>query len=144
MSTELLQHYLQYLDQLKKEIEAYPDDASLWSVADGTSNSAGNLAYHLLGNLNHFIGAALGQTGYERNRPLEFTIKDVPRAELLLWLDRTAEMLKQVLPGLTRLEDPFPAGFFETASTVHFQLQRLLAHLAYHTGQVNFHRRLTT
>lgn len=39
------------------------------------SNSAGNLSLHLVGNLNHYIGATLGNSGYIRNRDLEFSLK---------------------------------------------------------------------
>jgi hypothetical protein len=147
MST-LNRHFLHYfqnnLAQLRKEIEAYPTDESLWTTADGISNSAGNLTYHLLGNLNHFIGAALGQTGYVRDRPLEFSIKGVSKTELISWLDATSAMLEKVLPTIENLEAPYPAGYFDTAETIDFQLLRLLAHFNYHFGQVNYHRRLLT
>ena len=35
-------------------------------------NSIGHLMLHLTGNLNYYIGAEIGGTGYVRNRPLEF------------------------------------------------------------------------
>lgn len=138
-------HYFQAnLAQLRKEIEAYPTDESLWTTAAGISNSAGNLTYHLLGNLNHFIGAALGQTGYVRDRPLEFSIKGVSKIELIAWLDDTSAMIGKVLPAIENVKAPYPAGYFEPAETIDFQLLRLLAHLNYHLGQVNYHRRLLT
>ena len=39
------------------------------------SNSGGNLALHLIGNINHFFGANLGGTGFVRKRDLEFSNK---------------------------------------------------------------------
>ncbi|WP_310586229.1 hypothetical protein [Lacihabitans soyangensis] len=63
------------LIRLKSEIEAYSDEEKLWIKAEGINNSAGNLCLHILGNLNNYIGAILGNTGYERNRPAEFSEK---------------------------------------------------------------------
>ena len=60
------------LEGLAREIELFPDDESLWKVAPGISNSAGNLARHASGNLKHFIGAVLGGNGYVRQRDAEF------------------------------------------------------------------------
>jgi hypothetical protein len=51
-------------------------NANFGIIADGISNSAGNLCLHLIGNLNHFIGATLGNTGYVRNREQEFSSKE--------------------------------------------------------------------
>lgn len=44
---------------LKEELSLYNNEAQLWKVSEGIGNSAGNLALHLVGNLNHFIGATL-------------------------------------------------------------------------------------
>ena len=51
------------LQRLKTEIELYRIEENLWLVKDGIGNSAGNLCLHLIGNLSHFIGAMLGNTG---------------------------------------------------------------------------------
>ena len=48
--------------KLKEELSAYTNEADLWKTPAGISNSAGNLALHLIGNLNHFIGATLGNS----------------------------------------------------------------------------------
>ena len=45
------------LAAVQREIEAYPNDDSLWQLAPGISNSGGTLALHLAGNLRHFVGA---------------------------------------------------------------------------------------
>ena len=63
------------LAQLRGEVEAYPDDASLWRLHPGIFNSGGGgggLVLHLTGNLLHFIGAVLGGSGYVRDRDAEF------------------------------------------------------------------------
>ena len=56
------------LDGVAREIEAFPDDASIWRVGPGVTNAAGNLALHVAGNLQHFVGALLGQTGRRSSR----------------------------------------------------------------------------
>jgi hypothetical protein len=66
---------LRELVTLRKQIEAYPSDESLWKVVPGISNSGGTLALHLAGNLQHFIGAVLGSTGYIRDRDAEFSVR---------------------------------------------------------------------
>jgi hypothetical protein len=140
MQRHFLQFFQQSLQQLKAEIEAYPDDRSVWQIAEGTSNSGGTLCYHLLGNLNHFIGHGMGDTGYVRDRPLEFTIRDVPRAELVKWIGETSAMLGQVLPGVD-LAAEYSSEFWGEPMTVGQSLLKLLGHLNYHLGQVNYHRR---
>lgn len=71
------------LTKLKQEIELYQNETKLWAIEKGITNSAGNLCLHLIGNLNSYIGSELGKTNYIRNRPLEFSLKNVPRVELL-------------------------------------------------------------
>ncbi len=63
------------LNKLRNEVEEYGSDEAFWSIPDGVANSAGNLCLHLLGNLNHYVGAKLGETGYVRDRPSEFSSK---------------------------------------------------------------------
>ncbi|MEK7255231.1 MAG: DinB family protein [Bacteroidota bacterium] len=141
MQTEFLSLFQHYLNQLKAEIEAYhPSDESLWLVPPGISNSAGNLCCHLVGNLNHFIGQTLGNTGYVRNRPLEFSARNVPKAELKKNIEDTSAMLETVLPQVN-LEATFPQDTFGER-TVHYVLLHLAAHFNYHLGQINYHRRL--
>lgn len=83
MITESLRSlYSRDLNKLKTEIEAYQNEENLWKTDKNIANSAGNLTLHLVGNLNHFIGAQLGNTGYIRHRELEFSLKDIPQAEL--------------------------------------------------------------
>ncbi len=141
MNDYFIYYFEKYLNQLKEEIEAYEDEKSMWEVAGDINNSGGNLCYHLVGNLNHYIGVGIGAGAYKRNRPLEFTIKDVPRTELLTMVDETSQMIKKVLTGID-LEQAYPASFFNQEGSRAFFLFRLLNHLSYHLGQINYHRRL--
>lgn len=135
--------YLRDTQALYNEIDAYPSDESLWRAADGISNSGGNLCLHLIGNLNHFIGAILGNTGYVRNREAEFGTKGLAKEELLRMLGDTQMMLKSILSNVTEadLEKEFPVDFFGKQTT-RWYMNQFLLHLHYHLGQINYHRRL--
>ncbi|MCR4030554.1 MULTISPECIES: DinB family protein [Flavobacterium] len=132
------------LNKLKVEIESYQNENTIWMIDKNISNSAGNLCLHLMGNINTYIGARLGNTGYVRNRPLEFSLKDVPRTELIDKIENTITMVNTVLDSLTQadLQVIYPEIVFEEEMTTGFFLIHLSTHLAYHLGQINYHRRL--
>lgn len=132
------------LNKLKEEISLYADESTMWQVADGISNSAGNLCLHLLGNLNHFIGATLGKTGYVRNREAEFTQKNIGRTELLRQIDETKAVVVNTIKSLSAedIQTLFPIEIMGKQSSVGYILIHLATHLSYHLGQINYHRRL--
>ncbi len=132
------------LHKLKTEIESYQNEANLWIIDQSIANSAGNLCLHLIGNLNTYIGAALGNSGYIRNRDLEFWLKDVPREELLIKIDDTLNIVNQTLDKITteELEAEYPLLVLEGKTSTGYFLTHLATHLAYHLGQINYHRRL--
>lgn len=140
----LIKLFRRDLNKLKTEIELYKNETNLWLVHKDTTNSAGNLCLHLVGNLNAFIGAELGKTGYVRKRDLEFSLKDIPRTELINKVDETIIMVEKVINKLTTedLEKNFPIDVFKEKMTTEFFLVHLSTHLAYHLGQINYHRRL--
>jgi len=75
--------FLRDLHKLKIEIGLYASSDILWKADKEIKNSGGNLCYHLIGNLKHFIGHVLGKTGYIRKRELEFSIKNIPMERLV-------------------------------------------------------------
>src|SRR5712692_10019015 len=133
------------LGALRREIEAYADERDIWRVAPGISNCAGTLALHLAGNIQFFVGAVLGGTGYVRDRDAEFSRRDVPRAELLREVDAaiaTVALLSRVSDADLAKAFPQPVAGV-TLATGDFLLH-LAAHFTYHLGQVDYHRRLLT
>lgn len=132
------------LDKLKTELQSYSDEQKIWIVDTGISNSAGNLCLHLLGNLNHFIGAVLGNTGYVRNRDLEFSQKDIPLNELLRRIDDTVGSVKNTFDKMNdaSLDKDYPLVFNEQQLTTGQMLVNIVTHFNYHLGQINYHRRL--
>lgn len=138
---------LRDIDSTIREVEAYADDASLWRVVPGLSNSGGMLARHLAGNLHHFIGVRLGAASYTRNRTEEFTSRAEPpmsRAAVVAEL-RTAQAavdaaMKVLDDAALGSEFPEPVAGHRVR-TSRF-LVHLAAHLGYHLGQIDYHRRM--
>ena len=132
------------LNKLQTEIELYKKEENLWRVDGQIANSAGNLCLHLVGNLNTYIGKEIGKTGYVRNRELEFSLKNVSRKELLVMIDETIQVVNKSLDSLDEnsLADEYPVLVFEEKTSTGYFLVHLATHLAYHLGQVNYHRRL--
>ena len=136
--------YTRDLNKLRTEILSYNNEKAIWSVDKNISNSAGNLCLHLVGNLNHFIGAILGNSGYVRNRDLEFSLKNIPRPELIEKIDGTLDIVTKTLDKLDEddLKKEYPLVVFESKMSTEYFLIHLLSHLDYHLGQINYHRRL--
>ena len=134
------------LRSLRLELEAYPDEKLIWALPPGLPNSAGTLALHLAGNLRHYVGALLGGTGYVRNRDEEFAARDVPRAVLLEQIAEAEAAIAATLPGLSdeQMAQPFPEPIRDQHLQTGEILVQLAVHLAYHLGQVSYHRRVIT
>ncbi|MEQ9285393.1 MAG: DUF1572 family protein [Cyclobacteriaceae bacterium] len=132
------------LDRLKREIEGYEDEKNLWKVSGEINNSAGNLALHLCGNLQHFIGATLGQSGYIRHRDDEFNLKNVPRVQIIAEIETTKQAIADTLAKFdeSSMARQYPIKVFDQPSSNISFLIHLSGHLNYHLGQINYHRRL--
>jgi hypothetical protein len=136
--------YERDLLKLKQEIEQYSDEADLWKTSDGISNSAGNLSLHLIGNLQHFFGATLGDTGYVRDRDGEFANKNISREQILTDIDTTRNVVRSTLAKLTEsdLAKNYPLEVSGQTVTTEYFIVHLASHFNYHLGQINYHRRM--
>ena len=132
------------LNRLKTEIGLFQLEENIWRTGQGTSNSAGNLCLHLIGNLNTYIGSGLGNTAYIRDREAEFSLKNIPAEELLKSITDTIYVVDKTVQALTvdDLDKEFPMLVFEKKTTVEYMLVHLVTHLDYHLGQINYCRRL--
>jgi len=126
-----------------EEIERFPED-KLFDTPDGIANSGGNLGLHLAGNISHYIGTGLGQSGYVRDRDREFAAKDVPRQVICEELYEAAHVMDETLSRLRddQLKESFPDLKPWGGMSIGFVLGQLLAHLNYHRGQLNYLRRI--
>lgn len=134
---------LRDLETLHREVLAYPDDASLWLEPDGLPNAGGTLAIHLAGNMRHFVGTVLGGSGYTRDRDEEFSARGLSRAVVA---QRVRATIDEVRATGTRLSDdvlhaPYPVSLRGVRVTTGDFLLHLIAHTAYHLGQIDYHRR---
>src|SRR4051812_44592349 len=100
----LLQLFDRDLNKLSAEISQYTTEESIWVVKEGISNSGGNLCLHITGNLLHYLGAILNESGYVRNRSEEFALKNVPRQDLLERIDQTRTVVRDTLEQITKKE----------------------------------------
>lgn len=131
------------MDRLHAEINLYKDETLLWKTIGTTTNTAGNLCLHLVGNLNHFIGAVLGNSGYVREREAEFTLKNIPKRELLTSIFDVKKTMIHTLETLSPedLKSDYPLQPFGYPISTEYFLLHLSGHLNYHLGQINYHRR---
>lgn len=132
------------LKKLITEIELYENESNIWRIEKKILNSAGNLTLHLIGNLNTYIGKEIGKTNYVRNRDLEFLEKNVPRKDLITKIEDTIETIRLALSQIAdeELATEYPILVFSKKTSTEFFLIHLTTHLAYHLGQINYHRRL--
>ncbi len=140
----LIEIFERDLIKLKEEINFYKNERDLWIIEKEINNSAGNLCLHLIGNLNHFIGATLGETGFVRDRENEFSAKNETRQNLINEIEKTIETVKSSLNKISNdaFDKNFPVEKHGKVVKMDFMLLHLLTHFNYHLGQINYHRRL--
>ena len=83
---------------------------------------------------------------FRTTRPLEFSSKGLPLTEILARIEQLEATIPDLVAALTesQMEAPYPENVLgEPMSTRRFLLH-LHGHLQYHTGQVNYLRRIIT
>ncbi len=135
--------FVRELDRLRREVEAFEPEATLWVTHGEQKNPPGTLVLHLCGNLRHYVGAALGGDGYVRDREGEFS-RCPPRAEILDEIDATRRAVEAALRRLDdeALDAPYPGEPPPRMQgvTTHAFLAHLLWHLGWHLGQIYYAR----
>jgi uncharacterized damage-inducible protein DinB len=134
------------LEGFRREIALFPDDASLWAVVPGVTNSAGNLALHVAGNLQHFLGTCLAGGPYVRDREAEFSTRGRSRAEVDRELQAAIDAVAVGLAGLddASLQRPMSGPPNAMVARTGMFLLHLVAHTAFHLGQAGYVRRVLT
>lgn len=146
LNDDLMRLMVRELESLKREIALFPDDETAWRTVPGITNSAANLALHVAGGLQHFVGTLLGRTPYVRNRALEFNRESGSRAEVMAELDRAIATVRDVMPRLSEadLSGEFSPPIIDATVGVRIFLMHLCAHAAMHLGQAGYLRRALT
>ena len=114
------------INKVIEQLRAFPEDGLLWETRPGVSNSAGNLALHLVGNLSEYVGRQLGGVAFTRQRPKEFSDKGVSATELITRLEQVAGLTHRIVADLT--ETTLSAKYPESVlgyemTTVHFLIR---------------------
>ena len=134
------------LGTIQRELNAYQNDDQVWALPAGLPNSGGTLALHAAGNLRHFIGTVLGGDSFVRDRDAEFSRRGVPRAELIDGLQQAEKAVRDTLHAIdpVRFSEPYPLPVANRRVNTGEFMTHLATHLAYHAGQLDFHRRVVT
>ncbi|MEO7540235.1 MAG: DinB family protein [Pyrinomonadaceae bacterium] len=146
MKQDLITAFETDITKLIAEVGAFDSEEAFWSKGNGVPNSPGNLTLHLMGNLNHYIGAKLGASGYIRERPLEFSSGPLSLSLISQRLEQTREVVVRSINGLSDADiaADYPNDPGDDTRTVGAELVRILTHFNYHLGQINYHRRMTS
>lgn len=81
-----------------REVAAPLDDARFWTRPFPYGNSIGHLVLHLTGNMRFYMGTKMLDTGYVRDRPLEFSdARRLPKEEVLRAFDEAVDVVVRAL-----------------------------------------------
>lgn len=100
---EVNAEFSQALEQIEHCVRQL-DDEQIWWRPRPEMNSIGNLLCHLAGNLRQWVISGLGGAPDSRDRPGEFSVKVLPRAEVWPPLQQTVAEVQAVLSRL-QVED---------------------------------------
>src|SRR5208282_2482795 len=136
--------FASYYEYIAEHVHKWVDPLTqqqFWHNPFAHGNSAGKLILHMTGNLNYYIGARVAETGYVRNRDLEFAETEKPdKTRVLLAFDQTISMVVATI-GKQKAEDwlaPY-SGEREPEAAERFMIfLRCAGHAYHHVGQLIF------
>lgn len=122
-----------------KELLTPLSDEQIWIRPYPYGNTIGHLLLHLTGNLNYYVGTEIVNTGYVRDRPLEFSdTTHHPKDRLLRNLELAIGMVESALHAQS--ENDWSAAYaakgLEQAGDRFYVFLNCASHLGHHTGQI--------
>ncbi|MGA9529626.1 MAG: DUF1572 family protein [Terriglobales bacterium] len=115
-------------------------EEQFWARPFAFGNSFGRLVLHLTGNLNYYIGAQIAETGYVRNRPLEFSdARRQPKAEVLKNFDQAIEVVVGAINSQSA--EDWSKEYTAVGVDAHDRFEIVLqcaTHFHYHMGQMMY------
>ena len=115
-------------------------EEQFWTRPFPYGNSFGHLTLHIIGNLNHFIGAKIANVDYVRDREREFTDDTRPSKESVLGeLDQAVALAVETIKTQKdedwsiNIDADVSAGFVKDRFSV---LLRSATHFHHHVGQM--------
>src|SRR5260221_8540712 len=131
-----------YYEMVREQTHQWVDpltEEQLWRRPFAHGNSAGHLLLHMTGNLNYYIGARVGKTGYVRDRDREFSEPEPKsKAEVLAAFDRAIAMVIETI-AKQRADDwqePYSAVREPEAAERFAIFLRRAGHPYHHVGQL--------
>jgi uncharacterized damage-inducible protein DinB len=135
---ELARYFLHLAGRVERAVRSLPRE-KLWNKPFAFGNSVGHLVLHLTGNLQHYIGAGVGGTGYVRNRPLEFTDPNrYPPEEVLKQFHDAVQRTVETLRSLSEDDLLRPIANEAPIQTSFGLFLVCAAHLNNHVGQMSY------
>ena len=146
LAPELAALFERDLTRLVQQLQAFTDQDPIWQCPGGMTNSPGNLALHLEGNLREYIGRLLGEVPYARMRDQEFVTKGIHQTEIVRRLEEVRRLVSGVIAALSdeQLDARFPEDVLGVPLPTRQFLIHLNGHLNYHLGQIDSMRRILT
>ena len=131
--------YFRHLSTRVERAATSVTEDQLWTKPFPFGNSIGHLVLHLTGNLNHYIGSLIADSGYVRHREDEFTDPaGYPREELLI---RFRGAVAMVVSTLESQDEQALVTPVEGQPPIQTRLGLFLvcaAHLNNHIGQMSY------
>lgn len=134
----LAAEYRQRAAELHKWVDPLSEQ-QFWRNPFTHGNSVGHLVLHLTGNLSYYIGARIADTGYVRNRDLEFADpRKLPKGDVLGKFDETMAMVISTVENQTESDwtAPYTAEREPNANNRVTLFLRCAGHLYHHIGQI--------
>jgi uncharacterized damage-inducible protein DinB len=124
--------------ELHKWVDPLSEE-QFWRNPHTYGNSVGHLVLHLTGNLSYYIGTRIAESGYIRNRDLEFTeSRKPPKAEVLQRFDETVALVIATIENQSEPDwsAPYSAERDTTSKNRLDVFLRCASHLYHHLGQI--------
>ena len=136
-------YYQLVADKVRALVAPLSDD-QIWSRPYPYGNSIGHLLLHITGNLNYYVGAQIAQTGYVRNRDLEFSDQTRKSKNVLI---REFDEAMAIVQDTIAKQSPgdwsaaYTAKGLEDAGNRFTVFLRCAAHMDHHIGQIMYLRK---
>lgn len=139
IASGLTARYKKLAGTVRELAEPLSDD-QFWAKPFDFGNSFGHLVLHLTGNLNYYIGAQIAETGYVRDRPLEFSDATRPSKEDVL--KKFDQAIGVVLAAINdQTAEDWSKDYTAIRADARNRLEMVLicaTHLDHHVGQMMY------
>jgi uncharacterized damage-inducible protein DinB len=142
LSNTVAEGFVFYYQDFARQVGSLAEQLSeeqFWVKPYSYGNSFGNLVLHVTGNLSYYIGARIANTGYVRERELEFTTSHLGRkSEVLGQLNEIVDIVIETLRSQTSetwAEEYRAVGVDDVEDRFSIYL-RCVVHFHHHIGQM--------